>query len=67
MKSFYIVQHYPYEDWVTLAQFETLEEANALHDKLVDDHSKLANQFNNFKVREIADNATNRNYFRVYR
>jgi hypothetical protein len=66
MKQFYVVQQYPYEDWETIAQFENESDANEMLAKLKEAHSKLANQYNNYKVKAVADNAFNRQYHTVY-
>jgi hypothetical protein len=66
MKQFYVVQQYPYENWETMAQFDNETDAIAMHDKLVQAHSKLANQYNNYKVKAVPDTEFNRQYHKVY-
>jgi len=65
VSQIYLVQQYPYEDWETIAHFDNVEEANMLCQKLEIAHSKLAEQYNNYRVKAIFDNEINRNFFGV--
>ena len=60
MQTIYLVQHYPFEDWVTLNHFDNEADANALRDQLKTQHPN-----GNFKVTAIADNEINRNWYGV--
>jgi hypothetical protein len=60
MNKIYLVQTYPFEDWVTLNHFDNEADANALCDELKAKHSQ-----HNFRVHTIADTPFNRNWFGV--
>jgi hypothetical protein len=65
MQTIHLVQQRPYEDWETIAHFDNATDAQALCDKLQHEHSLREQQFNNFRVYEIADNEINRNWYGV--
>lgn len=60
MQTIYLVQHYPFEDWVTLNHFNNEADANALRDKLKTKHPDC-----NIRVHAIADTPFNRDWFNV--
>ena len=66
MKSFYVVQQYPYEDWETMAQFDNEQDAIDMHHRLVEAHSKLEHKYNNYKIKAVVDTEFNRKYHHVY-
>lgn len=59
MNTIYCVQQYTFEDWNIVKWFNTIEEANELHNQLCNKHPEHKGYF---KVKEIFNDALGNNF-----